>query len=507
MLLLFVPYLFLRDFSPQNELRYLCIADEALRDGHLFGFMHHGSPYADKPPLYLWIVMGLKSLTGSHSLGLISLFSLLPAFAIIFILSYWIKDLLGKEGIIATLLLLMTTTLFVGPALFVRMDMLMCLFMVLALYSFYKIYAGTGGPYQPWLLVLWLFMAVFTKGPLGLILPLVSMLTFLVVKKQLRTWKRYLGWQQWIALLALFVLWFGIVWLEKGTGYLYDLTFNQTVNRAVDAFHHKEPVYFYFKALLYAVAPWTLLVFSAIWTGIRRRLFTGDRLQFFCIICLTQFAVLSLISSKLAIYLLPVIPFLLLLTVWVMKSAGYTGWMAAGLYLPALIILAVLPVYLWLATLPGYEWLQPVKPFIIAGWCAGIICNLYAVYQLIHSRRLLRPAIWIASGILLFTGIAGWSVPQINNRIGFREVATVAMELSPEENIRYYTCGIRRPKNMEVFLKVPVEEVTPGEVVAGKCSGAVLLIAGNCLQDREELQSFLQGKQSREVGGVLVICP
>ena len=50
-----VPVVLLRDFTPNNELKYLSIADEALRDGHLFTFYNHGEVYADKPPLYFWL--------------------------------------------------------------------------------------------------------------------------------------------------------------------------------------------------------------------------------------------------------------------------------------------------------------------------------------------------------------------------------------------------------------------------------------------------------------------
>ena len=54
-LLIFIallPILILRDFTPDNELKYLSIADEALANGNIFAFFNHGVPYADKPPLY-----------------------------------------------------------------------------------------------------------------------------------------------------------------------------------------------------------------------------------------------------------------------------------------------------------------------------------------------------------------------------------------------------------------------------------------------------------------------
>ena len=79
MLLCLSPFMALRDLTPANELRYLSITDEALRDGHLFAFFNHGVPYADKPPLYFWLLMLCKKLFGRHCLYLLSLFSFLPA--------------------------------------------------------------------------------------------------------------------------------------------------------------------------------------------------------------------------------------------------------------------------------------------------------------------------------------------------------------------------------------------------------------------------------------------
>ncbi len=107
-----VPVMVLRDFTPDKELRYLSIADEALRQHTYFAFTNHGVPYADKPPLYLWLIILLRWLTGAHRMWLLSLLSLLPA--------------LGAP-------MLLTSAFFIGAAVTLRMDMLMCLFIVLAL--------------------------------------------------------------------------------------------------------------------------------------------------------------------------------------------------------------------------------------------------------------------------------------------------------------------------------------------------------------------------------------
>jgi 4-amino-4-deoxy-L-arabinose transferase-like glycosyltransferase len=50
------PLILLRDYTPANELRYLNIVDDALKTGNFFSFYNHGEIYADKPPLYFWIM-------------------------------------------------------------------------------------------------------------------------------------------------------------------------------------------------------------------------------------------------------------------------------------------------------------------------------------------------------------------------------------------------------------------------------------------------------------------
>ena len=47
-----LPIMILRDFTPNNELRYLSIVDEAISNGNIFTFTNQGEIYADKPPLH-----------------------------------------------------------------------------------------------------------------------------------------------------------------------------------------------------------------------------------------------------------------------------------------------------------------------------------------------------------------------------------------------------------------------------------------------------------------------
>ena len=66
--------------------------------------------------------------------------------------------------------------------------------------------------------------------------------------------------------------------------------------------------------------------------------------QFFAVIILSTFVMLSLISSKLAIYSLPIVPFLIFLTVLQLNKFDMQNvWIKLTIALPAVIFILALP--------------------------------------------------------------------------------------------------------------------------------------------------------------------
>ena len=137
-----LPLCIFRDFTVANELRYLSIADEALRAGSIFTFTNHGIDYADKPPLYFWIIMSGKLIFGKHSMLFLAIFSLVPALVILHIMDRWVRNLLTQNERLVAQLMLITSAYFLGTSVYLRMDMLMSMFIVLSMHSFYKMYTG-----------------------------------------------------------------------------------------------------------------------------------------------------------------------------------------------------------------------------------------------------------------------------------------------------------------------------------------------------------------------------
>ncbi|MGE5394624.1 MAG: ArnT family glycosyltransferase [Candidatus Saccharibacteria bacterium] len=446
-LLALTPLFLFRDFSLDNELRYLSIADEALHNHSFFTFKNHGILYADKPPLYLWIVMAGKLLLGMHSLLFLGFFSILPALGIIYTMDQWVKDLLSPMQRIAAEMMLLTTAFFMGTAIVLRMDMLMCLFIVLSLYIFFKWHSGQGKPIDRFLFPLCVFMAIFSKGPIGFIVPLVSISVFLWIKKELKTMGRYWGLRSLAIILGLCAIWFTGVYTEGGKQYFNDLLFNQTFNRAVHSFHHSEPFYYYLLAIWYSLLPWSLLIIGVMGYGIRQKLLHNDLELFFLVIAFSTLITLSLFSSKLAVYMLPAFPFMVYLSVIWLTRINASRWVLWTVAIPSLLLCLALPGAFVI------QYFNFNTSFLIL--IAALIISATGVLTLkqLKGYRLNQGIITLCTGLLLAIFTLSFALPPYNEWIGMSRLCEKAKSIAQRQGTQnYYFCNITRADNLDVYL-------------------------------------------------------
>lgn len=499
----FLPLLFFRDFTPNNELKYLSIANEALRDGHFLTFWNHGLPYADKPPFYFWIIMLGKWLLGEHYMLFIGLFSLLPALGILRIMDRWTQPLLAPEFRSTAPLLLITTALFTGAAVVIRMDMLMCLFITLALYTFYRLYTNTGRKYDPWLLPVWIFLALFTKGPVGLLIPLLSIPAFLLTEKRIREFPKYLGIKQWGILLGLSLLWFAGVYAEGGKDYLHNLLFHQTINRAVDSFHHKAPFWYYLQTMWYALAPWILLYLGLIIYGLRKHRAEHSMQKFFLTIIAVTLTALSVFSSKLDIYLLPVYPFVVYLG-FLLTGPQDLWRLRPAVILPAVLLFCSFPAIFIVRHLVSSPVLgSPYIPFIASVLTIGSAFCLYLIFR----KRMVRATNTLSITILLTILTGGVAVSDMNPYIGFKELCQKAQIIAQEtgiENFHYYK--FRSGENMDAYLKKEIDKVDLPELsLLAKQQNFILFVKQKELKKNADLQKITNNRIYYTVGDYNII--
>lgn len=508
--LLFVallPLMCLRDFTPDNELRYLSIADEALREGHFFAFTSHGAPYADKPPLYLWIVMLCRAVAGRHLLPLLGLFSLLPALGVLRAMDRWVGVRMADRDARAGMLTLASSAFFLGAAVVLRMDMLMCLFIVLALRVFWRMYEGRARRGDTMRFPAYVFLALFTKGPVGLLVPLVSVVVFLLLEGRLRTLGRYWGWRTWGVILAGCLVWFGAVYAEGGREYLDNLLFHQTIDRAVDAFHHKAPVYYYLVAIWYALAPWSpWMVASVVAALVCRKV--GEALpKFLLTVFLTTLVMLSAFSSKLQIYLLPAFPFLAYFAAWQLPWFGRTRLAWWCMAVPALLLAFALPLLILtqaaeLLTLPVSAPLYLAAGLLTAG-------GLVAMFRLLRGSDAACGVAPVVAGLFAALFAGAFALPSLNPMIGYGDLCRQASEVVRAEGlpVRYSTYRIRRSENMDVYLGVPPRAICDADSLAEVREGVVLARRRDLGHD-PALDRFVgRAALCRKAGEYLIVIP
>lgn len=473
-----LPVMFLRDFTPSNELRYLSIADEAIRTGHFFAFTNQGIPYADKPPLYLWIVILGRLLFGSHQMWFLSLFSLLPAFGCTYLMNKWtFRELTPSSRMLATLMLL-SCAMFAGTAVVLRMDMLMTLFIMLALHSFYRMVTDDSYLHsrRSLLFGLYMFLALFTKGPLGILIPLISAYVFLACTGRIRRAAYFTGgWKTWAILLGGCIVWFGLVYIDGGGSYLNNLLFHQTVDRAVNAFHHKRPFYYYLYCVWYDMLPWSLLTLGLIITAAcRRRIQTDLEKLFLTVICCT-FVMLSLISSKLDVYLVPAYPFIIYAGTIYLQRIRCNGWIYASIILPVLAFAAAFPVFCIFAQKPEGVMLQNTWFYTATALlsCSGL-CALYFMYI---QRNFANSVRSLTTGLFAAVFAGGFGLPSVNDMIGYRNLCHKAVEqASILHTDKFYTWKMYRPENMDVFLHTRVNILPDEQPVPDHLNNCILMV-------------------------------
>ena len=514
-----LPLLIMREYTPSNELRYLNIVDDAIQNGNIFTFYDHGQPYADKPPLYFWMAMLLKKIFGCHSMFLLSaLLSLVPAFVTGWIMDRWTQNKLDAGESTAALLMLHSSVMFLAASIVLRMDMLMCMFIILALYTFGKMYANKKGAREAKmkiqsheaamfkrnriLLPIYVFLAIFSKGAVGFLAPVICIIVYLVADKDLRVGK-YLGWRFWLILIVLCGLWWTGVWLEGGKPYLNNLLFHQTVDRGVNSFHHKAPFWYYLAGYWWIAAVWSVLIVVLLIKGWTRRMMGGIRIKLMVTSALTILIMLSLVSSKIAIYLLPAVPMFV-----------YAGALMLPYFKDDRLVKAIVAIVAWLFIIVGIA--AVFKKFIVPQKIAGTLPELWAPYWVIllpivlgglfglkflRDRNTPLSISVISASIFVTIFLGSFSMDKINRMTGVKDGCMDAMKICWEKDSPLLYYDFSAAPNLDYYFKqegLYIREI--GKERLKDIGDGILFFKERRIKRDTLLRNALQGKEYVRLG-------
>ena len=473
-LLIFLPSLLLRDYTPGNELKYIGIAKTMLKNGDIWVLKNLGELYPDKPPLYFWLINLTKIFTGKYSLTIIGLFSAVPSILIVVVMYKWGTKFIGETYSFLASLMLLTTALYFGASVVLRMDMLMTLFIMGTMYNFFCYYEH---PNKNKKNIKWIYigiiLAVFTKGPAGFLVPIVSILTFLALERNLNFLKKLSLLRGFSFIVFFFLLWFTFLLLEGGKEYLYLLTVKQTVGRGINAFTHKRPFYYYFKNILGNVFPWGFVYIGTVVYGI----FNFKKITRFEKYTLSSIAgtilIFSCFSSKLDIYLLPIYPFFPYFSMSILKNSGINKkkfyWITLG-SVELIFSLSIVSLFFLPKTVVGVSIDLFVKIMLCAvSILSGVGLNLLRKKKYEYS---------IASLVIVFTIITltiSSKLPEINPNLGLERMA---------KEIQSYG------------TKNSIEEVVSFNYTAGQYIGVYLDKPVKLFKNNEEFSSYMDSKKN-----------
>lgn len=496
-----LPVFMMRDFTISNELRYLSIADEALRNHSLFAFTNHGIPYADKPPLYIWVLMFCRWITGAHHLWLLSLFSFIPALYIVRVMDGWVKNDSDGESRALARLMLLTSGLFIVVAVTLRMDMMMCMFIVLALRTFWRMITESGNQRRDnTLFAVFVFLAIFTKGALGLLIPLLCTSLYLALSGESQRILHVWGLRTWGILLALSAIWFGAVYAEGGSGYLQDLVLHQTIGRTINSFHHNNPFYYYAVCIWYSLAPWSLLIVGVTAAALRPGFIRSDLQRFFLTTGIATMVLLSCVSAKLQIYMLPAVPFLVYGSAMFLPRFHDNRWLRASLAIPAAMLALSLPALKVASTMTGMAFLNTGMLYAAATILTmSGLKSLYMLYGKGRHEPLTDTMRCMGRGIIVAIFMGGWAFTSINGETGYGDLCRKALEISRKKGIDdFRTWDMRRAENMDVYLQKGVEIMPHNSVPAAPDSPYILMT-------RKRNAARLHGNEMWNAGPYIIV--
>ena len=214
-------------------------------------------------------------------------------------------------------------------ATLVRTDMLLAFFIFLAGYAVYE-HVRRALPWSTrdrWTLFAIVLASMLTKGPIAYAFLLPGLLAYwLLARRVHRANYAWAGWWPWFGPLLIFGAWAGIGISQSSEFYVQvvEVEFLGRFTVGEKAVHHNQPIYFYVAHVLGKFAPWSLLLVALHFQKRVRTAIASDPARLW-LICwaLGGLVFMSLVPSKRADRIFPVIPPLCLLTAATLVPLAY----------------------------------------------------------------------------------------------------------------------------------------------------------------------------------------
>ena len=306
------------DLWNPDEPRYAQVAREMV-DGGDWVLMHaNGKTYEDKPPLFFWLIafssflwQGFSSFSARFPSALLGTLTVLLTF-------FLGRKLYGSRTGFLSALILATSFEFAYLSTRANVDATLTFLTTISLFFFWQWYhdrKAEGGEErgERGLLIYGFYvgmaLATLTKGPVGLVLPLLVSLIYLAIQRDWKAMKR-MRLLTGIALVFVIVLsWYIPAAWKGGQSFIEETLLFHTVNRFAKGSSHVRPFYYYFANFPVGFMPWFLFLPGAIvYRFLKKRERVPKESLFLLVWFVTIFLFFSFSKGKRTLYLLPLYP-------------------------------------------------------------------------------------------------------------------------------------------------------------------------------------------------------
>ncbi len=418
--LLFLPGLGSRDFWAPGEPIYAEVIRVMFEKGDWLIPKLNGELFADKPIFYYWLALFVSKLAGGVSEWTVRLPGAFAGIGLVLVTYAFGKTFFNRQIGFMSGLVFATTSRALWESRFLRLDTTLSFFLFLGFFYFVKAFLRHGTRANYFGAYFCFALATLTKGPIGLILPVLAISSLLLVTGRWRELPRMHLIAGLMLVIAVISPWLILLHLRGQDAWLSDFIWIHNVqNYALKPIGHIRPIYYYLVNLPPDFLPWMLfipgaLIFYFPWRG---RLREEANLALLCWFA-TIFVFFSISKSKIAYYLLPVYPALALFIACYLselsvkqKLSGF-HWRLTELclYLLASTMLVAgfaLPIFTHTLERTLLPWSAPLSMILVVG-AIGMFIFLRHKQVLRFCYTLL--AILVGAGTIVGVGV----LPHLN---------------------------------------------------------------------------------------------
>ena len=348
----------------------------------------NGRPRFDKPILFYWLITLTYRVFGVTELA-VRFWSALAAVILVLVIARAARRWFGPPADLLAGLAFTTNLLTALLARAAVTDMLLTLFVTLAILAGVEALSGSPQPGRWWATTGWAAMglAVLVKGPVGLVIPGMALGgTLLVLRELRRGLARLFPWQGLALFAAITFPWYVLVLAANGWAFVEGFVIKHHVTRYTGVISsHAGPLWFYLPVTLIGFFPWSGFLPRGLWQAgrVARRREARDRADRLLVACACWaggvFIFFSFAGTKLPSYLFPAFPAMALLV-------GATAISHEEDQVP--------------------RWLDGLAPWLIGVTAAALALGFAAVPWILDALRLRTGG--LLDGVAAPVGVAWW---------------------------------------------------------------------------------------------------